>query len=297
MLKLIRGATTVIKAETAVGRPLYVVIAVMCYLASLGVGTTVYVNDIADTWASGLSGAITVQIKPSEKMSVEDQLDRTLTILKSTPGLYGIRPLSREESENLLDPWLGKDNLPDTLNLPRIIDVRIDVKSPPDLTALRQRLKANVDQVVLDDHFHWKNRLLAFAGSLQGMTLAALGLILLSTVATVIFATRAAMAANREVVEVLHLVGARDNFIASEFQAHFLRLGVVSGLMGALAAAGTLMLMGVIAGSDAEMGRFLPTLALQWWAYPALLFIPTLSAVVAMLTARYTALDVIGNVL
>ncbi len=154
-----------------------------------------------------------------------------------------------------------------------------------------------MDQVVLDDHFHWKNRLLAFAGSLQGMALAALGLILLSTVATVIFATRAAMAANREVVEVLHLVGARDDFIASEFQAHFLRLGVISGLMGALAAAATLMLLGVIAGSDAEMGRFLPMLALQWWAYPLLLFVPTLSAVVAMLTARFTALDVIGNVL
>lgn len=297
MFGFLKGATTVIKAETAVGRPLYVVIAVMCYLASLGVGVTAYVNDVADTWASGLSGAITVQIKPSDEMAAEEQLDRTLTILKSTPGLYGIRPLSREESEDLLDPWLGRDNLPESLNLPRIIDVRIDTKSPPDLTALRQRLKANVEEVVLDDHFHWKNRLLAFAGSLQGMALAALGLILLSTVAIVIFATRAAMAANREVVEVLHLVGARDNFIASEFQAHFLRLGVISGLMGALAAAVTLMLLGVIAGADAEMGRFLPTLVLDWWAYPMLLFIPMLSAFVAMLTARYTALDVIGNVL
>lgn len=294
---LLKGSATVIRAETAVGRPLYVVIAVMCYLASLGMGVAIYVNGVADTWASGLSGTLTVQLKPTEDMTPDEQVDRALTILKSTPGLYGIAPLSREHTEELLNPWLGKGNLPKNLPLPRLIDVRLDANAPPDLTSLRQRLRANVPGIVLDDHFRWKNRLLAFAGSLQGMTLAALALIILSMLAIVVFATRAAMAANREVVEVLHLVGARDAFIASEFQAHFLRLGIVAGLLGALAAALTLIVLGFFMSGDGDVGLFLPSLTMNFWAYPLLLLVPALSAFVAMVTARVTALDVIGRVL
>jgi cell division transport system permease protein len=48
----------------------------------------------------------------------------------------------------------------------------------------------------------------------------------------VTFATRAAMATNRPVIEVLHLIGAKDNFIAAHFQRHFLHLGLQGGLLG-----------------------------------------------------------------
>src|SRR5262245_16340052 len=42
------------------------------------------------------------------------------------------------------------------------------------------------------------------------------------------------MASNRDIVEVLHFVGATDRFIAREFERHFLRLGVRAGVVGAL---------------------------------------------------------------
>ena len=42
------------------------------------------------------------------------------------------------------------------------------------------------------------------------------------------------MASNREIVEVLHFVGATDRFIAREFERHFLRLGVRAGIVGAI---------------------------------------------------------------
>ena len=50
------------------------------------------------------------------------------------------------------------------------------------------------------------------------------------------FATRGAMAGNREIVEVLHLVGASNAFIAREFQGHFRRLGLRGAMIGGLAA-------------------------------------------------------------
>jgi hypothetical protein len=48
----------------------------------------------------------------------------------------------------------------------------------------------------------------------------------------VAFATRGAVAANREVVDVLHFVGADDAFIAREFQRRFFRIGLKGGAVG-----------------------------------------------------------------
>ena len=56
--------------------------------------------------------------------------------------------------------------------------------------------------------------------------LAVLALVLVATMLSVTFATRAAMATNRPVIEVLHFIGAKNSFIAEHFQRHFLRLGL-----------------------------------------------------------------------
>jgi cell division transport system permease protein len=51
------------------------------------------------------------------------------------------------------------------------------------------------------------------------------------------------MASNREIIEVLHFVGANERFISREFERHFLGLGVRAGLMGAAAAALAFLLL------------------------------------------------------
>ena len=51
------------------------------------------------------------------------------------------------------------------------------------------------------------------------------------------------MASNREIIEVLHFVGANERFISREFERHFLGLGVRAGLMGAAAAAIAFLLL------------------------------------------------------
>ena len=56
------------------------------------------------------------------------------------------------------------------------------------------------------------------------------------------------MAANRPIVEVLHLIGAKDGFIAGEFQRHFLLLGIKGGAIGGGAAMALFALAG-LAGS------------------------------------------------
>ena len=70
-----------------------------------------------------------------------------------------------------------------------------------------------------------------------------LALVAAATIAVIVSATRSAMASNREIIEVLHFVGANERFISREFERHFLGLGVRAGLVGAVAAALAFLLL------------------------------------------------------
>jgi len=56
--------------------------------------------------------------------------------------------------------------------------------------------------------------------------------------AVIAFATRAGLAARRDLVSVLHLAGAEDSFIAGLFQARFARMAAIAGALGAATAFG-----------------------------------------------------------
>jgi len=288
-------SSNVIPNTGGAGWPLLVVVAVMCFLASVSLGITLTVSNVATEWSADLAGVITVQVKPRPNVDGEVQMATALEILRETPGIAGATPISSASAAELLEPWLGGVELPDDIAVPQMIDVRLDPDMVPDLDALRLRLDAAVQGIEVDDHFRWKSRLAAFAGSLEGLAIAALLLIVGAAVAIIVFATRAAMEANRGVIEVLHLIGARDTFIAGEFQAQFLWVGLRAGSVGAAAAALLLLSLTIFAGGSGEF--FLPGLGVTWATYPTLILVPLLAAAVAFATARLTALSVLARIL
>ena len=77
-------------------------------------------------------------------------------------------------------------------------------------------------------------------------------LISLTTIAIVVFATRAALDCRTAmIVEVLHLIGAYDGFIAVQVQRHFLQLALKGGLIGGLAGAITFTALNLADGGHA----------------------------------------------
>lgn len=286
---------TVIPPADGARWPLHLVIAVMCFLASVALGVTLTVAHVSDEWSSDLVGVVTVQVKPRPGVELDDQMARALEIIRATPGVASASRVPASASAELLEPWLGSIDLPEDIAVPQLIDVRLDPEHDADLEALALILSDAVPGTELDDHFRWKSRLTAFATSLEGLALAALILIITATVAIVVFATRAAMEANREIIEVLHLIGAKDSFIAREFQSQFFWVGLRAGAIGALVAAQVLLLLALFAGGEDEF--FLPGLGVTWTTYPSLLLIPILAALVAVITARLTAQSVLGRAL
>jgi cell division transport system permease protein len=101
----------------------------------------------------------------------------------------------------------------------------------------------------------------------------------------VAFATRAGLAARRDVVEVLHLAGAEDGAIARLFQARFARVAAQAGLIGAGAAA----VVGAVLRIAGGGGGLTPALPLAWSDLLAVIPCPLLAAAVAAIAAQVTA--------
>ncbi len=116
--------------------------------------------------------------------------------------------------------------------MPRLIAVTIASGERPDLDQLRHALAEQVPTASLDDHREFVDHMRLMSRTILAAATTVLALVMIATVLSVTFATRGAMAANRQVIEVLAFIGAKNNFIAGHFQRHFLLLGLKGGAVG-----------------------------------------------------------------
>jgi cell division transport system permease protein len=283
-------------ADSASGATLHTIVAVMSFLACLALGFVLTLGRLASEWTEGLSGSVTVQLVPSAQISPEDQVKEALRLVKGWPGVFAARALSRAESEKMLEPWLGSGDVLRDLPVPQLIEVTL-TPGTQELSRLAQALKDGVPGASLDDHQRWNQELASFASSSEAIGWSVLALIAVATLAIVIFATQAGLQAHREIVEVVHMIGAKDVFIANEFQRHFLWLGLRGGVIGLVLAAGTLLASSFFMDSrEAPVGaQYLPQLVSSPFHYTWLLCVPAAMGLIAMWTARITVLRVLGR--
>ena len=262
---------------------LFAVVAILCFLAVFGAMAAAAADRAAAGWSRSMAAEATVQVNPRPDESGDQAAARAAEVLAGVPGVAEAEALSRAEAERLLRPWLGETILPD-LPLPHLVVVRLDEVQPaaPELLG-RALAEAGLDARV-DDHSVWRADVGRAALTAKA---AAIGLALLATLAaaaSVVFASRAALQARHEMVEVLSLTGAADRFIANLFQSRFAWLAAVAGAAGALAACALLAAL-VLGGGDRGLT---PALPFDWsdiiLAAPA----PVLAAGLAALAARLT---------
>ena len=290
-----RRPGAVIPKEAASLRTLTATMTVMCYLACLAIGALVLIDRAVDNWSRGLSREVTVQVREVEARDIDADVAAVLQGVQETPRGGGAGEIGGQAAEALLEPWLGSEGL-DALPVPRIVRVAVNPEQPPDFTALAERLTAVTPGASLDTHRRWEDELKRMAGTLT--VLASLILLLIggSAVAMVIFATRAVLEANRQTVDVLHLVGAEDGYIARVINRRFLATGLWAGGLGVLLALLTFFVLGH-AGLPQADGLAAASRSLfyvpdsQWWAVPAaLVAVPFAATLLALVTSRITLL-------
>lgn len=286
--------TPLVPRNSISGRALVAVVAIMTFLASLTTGAVILVGNAAGEWQSDISHEVTIQVAQAQGRDLDAAVEKAASVARGFPGIAEVRPYSKEESAKLLEPWLGSGISLNELPVPRLIVVKIAANAAPDLAQMRRVLADQVPGAMLDDHRGWIDRMRAMAGTAVAAGICILLLVFAATFLSVTFATRGAMATNKAVIEVLHFVGAKNGFIARNFQYHFLLLGLQGGAIGGGAAMALFALAGITSrwfagtpGGDqtsALFGSFSVGLA----GYIAVLVQVALIAAVTALTSRHT---------
>lgn len=284
----------IVPAGSVTGRSLTLVIAIMCFLACLTAGAVYMIKESADAWLKDLASEVTVQVSPRDGSDIEKTLRDVSALLTDTSGVTSVRVLELEDSTALLEPWLGKSDALKALPVPRLIAVGVDRDAAPDLASVGRSLSEKFEGVTLDDHRQWQRQIRTVTRSLALGGIAILVLVAAATTAIIISATKSSMASNREIVEVLHFVGATDRFIAREFEKHFLRLGIRAGLVGAGLAALVFVsmpiLLEIMGGGPvvmAEMQRLIGTGSLDTAGFVLLGIVVVIISALCMLTSRF----------
>lgn len=271
------------------GAPLTAVIAVISSLASLALAGFLIIAAASNAWTAELRSSLTVQVKGVDATEIEARVAAATKLLDETSGVVEYRIINSKEAGKLLEPWLGRGNAA-SLNVPALIELKLNAEGRNAIPALTKRLEEGAPGVFLDDHGGWNDRLAAAARSGQALAFAIFALIMGAACAISIFAARAGLSANAEVVSLLHLVGATDNFIANEVQRRFTIIGLRGSILGLAVALSFLGLFALATRARGADGFFLPGLTIGPSLAIPLLAVPFAICLVTAVAARFTVL-------
>jgi cell division transport system permease protein len=296
-----RGDAHIVPRDSISANALAAVVAIMTFLTAVTSGGVAMVIGSANEWQAEVSREMTIQIRPTSGRNMEADIARAQTLARNTSGVADVRAYSQEESNRLLEPWLGKVSL-EELPVPRMIAVRVARGASVDTASLRRSLAQDVGAATLDDHRTGISRMRGVAKAAIAGGMGVFGLMLAATVLSVAFATRGAMASSRGIIEVLHFVGAKEAYIATQFQRHFLGLGLKGGVLGGIAAVVSLMLLKRLsdlflsADGEAEATALLGHFSIGYTSYLVVAAEVGLIAAVTAITSRQVVIHTLRHI-
>ncbi len=284
----IHEALPLIPESSIAGKALVTIISIMTFLATLTAGSAVLIRDASQGWSNQITQEMTIQIKPQPGRNLDVDVETAAAAVKAFPGVESVKVFSKLESSNLLEPWLGSSVSLDELPIPRLIVVK-PLTGGLEIEKLREMLSEKAPHAVLDDHRLWFERLTNMANALVFAAIFVLALVITAMALAIAFATRGAMAGTRDIIDVLHFVGAHDKFISKEFQKHFFKLGLKGAAIGGFSTLAAFALAGLLlkiwnggTGSE-QIESLFGTFSLSW---PGIVLIVILTILIAFLVGN-----------
>lgn len=288
-------------SKDALGWFLPFMVMLMVFFATLTTAGTLSLNSMLSRWSRSLSGSLTVQILPFEtdgridRKRTMQEAEEALAVLRKTPGIASANLLTDRQMKELLKPWIGGGAVLDDLPLPYLIDVRLMPDAETDLDMLRTLLKNRTPNATMDVHKLWLGKLIALTRRLDGLASLLLTLVITSTSIIVIYVTISSLSVHKPVIELLHLTGAHDSYIAVQYARRMGFLAFCGALPGFLFVLPILMtLSSAVAGIQ---GGLLAEARFDLAAKMLLCMIPLLATVLASLTAFWTVRGMLRRLL
>lgn len=225
------------------------------------------------------SGRLMVQVMAPDPHRREAEAAQVVRLLAHAPGVTAPRWVSEAEMQDMLSPWLGAGA--SDLPIPILIEAELADSAVP--LRLEPAILRVAPSAVVNAQDQWLGPVRRLAGLLQWLA-AGLVLVVAATLAGMAaLAARAGLAAHRETLGIMHLLGATDRQLARLFERRTALDALWGGLIGWAAAMPMLLLVADRAAALGAVGVS-PLLALT------LLILPLGCALLAMLVARVTLL-------
>lgn len=242
-------------------------------------------------WRTQLSANVTVIAAPVSGQTFETTAARAADQIITVPGVFSAKPMTRARAEDLLKPWLGSD-LPADMPLPAMVEVETDPDAPPGRDAIAESLKNSGIDAEVDAHEHWRDSLARIAGAARLFGWVAFLGLAAAAGALAAFAALSGLEAKREIVDILHQIGATDSTIARLFEARYAGLVLRFASAGAVAALVLSGVMAIMGGSD----HYAPTLRLTLGDVGRMACVPLTLAMIAWASSRIAVLRALHRV-
>ncbi|MCI5634531.1 MAG: hypothetical protein MR350_03630 [Alphaproteobacteria bacterium] len=272
---------------------MYVLTSIYMYLFIVVLAIVMAINAMADSWKKDIMGSVTVQIIPVEDENKHvdaektlEQQNKVLQYIENLSAVASAKALDTQTIEKLMTPWLGNKVNISSLPIPVLLDVKLKPNSELNYDEVTRGLRQVSEYASIDNHRLWLNRLLKFAASLKNIAITVLLMVIGICAFSIYYSTRTSLGININSIEILHIIGAKDDYIARQYARNFVKIGFFSGIIGLMAAIPSIILVakyGVSTGSGLIKGAQLSTLA---WSL--IMTTPLFSALYAMIVSYFT---------
>ncbi len=269
------------------------IVGFMTFMAMLMMTGGMVVGNISQLWQNDLTGKVTIIIDsfddvlaPDEQQARMQQIQLLIGEIELLPEIINARIIDNTEIKQLLVPWFGEAAKVDGLPLPTLIDVTMKAINAENLETVRASLHKLNPRAVLDDHNVWRQRLVRLANAFQFVAYLSILVVIVTAAIMIIFAVRAAMSTHAEIIELLHLFGAEDDYLLKQFLNNIVASTWRGALPGFVIAIFVMTVIRLIAGQ--AVLNWLPLLILEIWQWPILLLLPGIFVILAVGTTRIT---------
>ena len=266
----------------------------MVFIGTFICGGGMLIYNSLTGWQRGVSESLTVQINTYDDEGrdrgdlVMHDVEKALSILRTTPGVTGASVLSDAQMNDLMAPWVGADVAITSLPIPKLIDVAVDSNNPPFLEQLKADLSAHVPSASMDSHRIWLAELVKLSGHILKLVIFVLALLAITIAFTVAYTTRATLKIHESVIKLVHMMGAKDLFITNKYALLNAKYALTGGIIGTITAIPLLWII-ILFFRDTSDTIFQTQFSATQWGILA--GIPVAVAVLAFLTTFKTVLS------
>lgn len=292
------GAEAGLLPDPRLSGPMPWVIAIVIALTVIAAASGLALRNAALRASADLSGGITVQIVTAAPGDRNTQAQSALARLRTLPGVASAQRVAQDDLNALLEPWLGArpGDAVEDLPIPALIDVRLTGAATPDrVAAIRAALVPMAPSARIDAQAAWLTPVFRALRALQWLAGGLIALLAAATIAALVLSARNALAAQRETIEIVHMLGGTDVQIARVFQRAAAMDAAAGGIVGLGAGVAAIL---VLAAQFAALGSGLVSGAsLEWSDWMVIAAIPLAGVALAVLTARMTVLAALRRML